>query len=841
MNRIHPLAHSIQAILAGALLGTAPATAFTASPIAEAALTTSATTGVEAATGTAAAASTAKTLDAVAVTGARRREEAAQDVPIPLSVLSGETLTRTGAYNVSRLQNIVPTLQFYSSNPRNTAVNIRGLGQPYGLTNDGIESGVGFYVDGVLYARPASTTLDFIDVERIEVLRGPQGTLFGKNTTAGAILVTTRKPSFTRDIDVELGIGNEGFLQSKASLSGPLGENLAGRLSFSCTQRDGVVRNVATQRDVNELDNLGGRGQLLFLPTDNTEALLAFDFTRQRPEGYAQVLAGVAPTYRGTPGYASSLYGIPANPNANPRRHFWGIISELGYVPPNVDPATREVRPFDRVIDTGTPWRSGNEIGGASLNIDSQLWSGTLTSTTAWRFWNWDPSNDRDYTALQIGTLSQAPSEHEQWTQEIRWAGDLSSGLSAVFGVYGFAQKLNTDPVHTEEVGADYFRFVWNPSPGPNGSPNIALWGPGGSVVDNYFAGQRSEITSQLDTVSAAVFSQLDWAISERLHLLPGLRLNYDRKEVDFQQRAVNIPVLPAGSPTPPAAAYSNQTAQREDDDTNVSGQLTLAYKASENLNYYASFATAFKSIGINLGGGPAIEIPPEDVRHIEIGLKSSPLPGVKANLSAYNTDVENYQTQVLVVGNPRPVIASADKVRVRGVEFDGSWDFGEALSLYTALAYTDGRYVSFPNAPLPLELTGYTAASGLPQVDVSGLRLPGISKWSGSVGGEYRGRGRFLGEAGAWFTGADLFARSGFSSSATPSEFLNVPGYSLLNLRVGFAADSGWSAYLWARNALDRDYVELLQAAPAGQGAGHYGAQLGDPRAFGLTLRFAL
>ncbi len=252
------------------------------------------------------------------------------------------------------------------------------------------------------------------------MLRGPQGTLFGKNTTAGAILVTTRKPSFTRESDIELAYGNEGFVQSKASLSGPLSENLAGRLSFSATQRDGVVYNVAAQRPVNELDNVGGRGQLLFLPTDNTEALLAFDFSRQRPEGYAQVLAGVAPTYRGTPGYASSLYGIAANPNANPRRHFWGIISELGYVPPNVNPATREVRPFDRVIDTGTPWRSGNELGGASLNIDSQLWSGTLTSTTAWRFWNWDPSNDRDYTALLVGTLSQAPSKHEQWTQEIR-------------------------------------------------------------------------------------------------------------------------------------------------------------------------------------------------------------------------------------------------------------------------------------------------------------------------------------------------------------------------------------------------------------------------------------
>src|SRR5690606_27214066 len=131
--------------------------------------------------------------EVVSVTAARRREEAVQDVPIPISIVDGGLIADAGAFNVNRVKELIPTVQLYSSNPRNTGVNIRGLGSPFGLTNDGIEPGVGFYVDGVLYARPAATMFDFIDVERIEVLRGPQGTLFGKNTTAGAILVTTRK------------------------------------------------------------------------------------------------------------------------------------------------------------------------------------------------------------------------------------------------------------------------------------------------------------------------------------------------------------------------------------------------------------------------------------------------------------------------------------------------------------------------------------------------------------------------------------------------------------------------------------------------------------------------
>ena len=131
------------------------------------------------------------------VVTARRVEEVAQEVPIPVSVVSGDLVADAGAFNVNRLKEMIPTVQFYSTNPRNSAINIRGLGAPFGLTNDGIEPGVGLYIDGVFYARPASATLDFLDVDRVEVLRGPQGTLFGKNTTAGAINVTTRKPSFT--------------------------------------------------------------------------------------------------------------------------------------------------------------------------------------------------------------------------------------------------------------------------------------------------------------------------------------------------------------------------------------------------------------------------------------------------------------------------------------------------------------------------------------------------------------------------------------------------------------------------------------------------------------------
>src|SRR4051812_26455454 len=238
----------------------------------------------------------ARVTQGVVVT-ARRVEEAAQDVPIPLAVVDRNLVENAGAFNVNRLKELIPTVQFYSTNPRNSSINIRGLGAPFGLTNDGLEPGVGLYIDGVFYARPAAATLDFLDVERIEVLRGPQGTLFGKNTTAGAINVTTRKPSFTRGTDFELNYGNLDFIQAKASITGALGsQKLAGRLSFSGTERDGTVYNVNTQQDVNNLDNLGVRGQVLFAPSDKIAVTTALDYTHQHPEGYTQVIAGVAPT-----------------------------------------------------------------------------------------------------------------------------------------------------------------------------------------------------------------------------------------------------------------------------------------------------------------------------------------------------------------------------------------------------------------------------------------------------------------------------------------------------------------------------------------------------------------
>src|SRR5690606_13147852 len=253
----------------------------------------------------------------------RRRQELAQDIPIPVTVVSGQLVADTGGFNVNRIKELIPSVQLYSSNPRNTAISIRGQGTTFGLTNDGIDPGVGYYIDGVFFARPAITTLDFVDVERIEVLRGPQGTLYGKNTTAGAFNVTTAKPTFDTDARVELSTGNLNFAQIKGTISSGLTDNVAGRLSFVSTERDGTLRNVVTGQDVNTLENWSLRGQLLWNLSADTEVRLITELSRQDPMGYAQVFAGSVRNQR-------SEY-----------RQFETIIADLGYEPPSRNPFDR--------------------------------------------------------------------------------------------------------------------------------------------------------------------------------------------------------------------------------------------------------------------------------------------------------------------------------------------------------------------------------------------------------------------------------------------------------------------------------------------------------------------
>ena len=749
-------------------------------------------------------------LEQVLVTS-RRRTEQIQDIPIPVSIVRASTIEDAGAFNVNRIKELVPTVQLYSSNARNTTLNIRGLGSTYGLTNDGIDPGVGFYLDGVYLARPAATALDFIDIEQVEVLRGPQGTLFGKNTTSGAFNITSRLPSFSPGANFELSYGNLGYIQAKASLTGPIvKDKLAARFSFSGTQRDGLLYNVHTDRQINDINNLGFRGQLLFTPTDKLKISLAGDVTKQRPDGYGWAVAGVVKNQR-------SEY-----------RQFDNIIKDLGYEIPYTSA-------FERKIDLDTRSKADNELGGASLNIDYKIGNGTLTSTSAWRYWDWVPLNDRDYLGIPVYTISSGNSVHDQWSQEFRYSGDITDRISGVVGVFGLWQDLKTDPVHTEEAGDALWRFQQN-------NATATQWAPG--LIDR--VGIRTKYG--IKSTSLAVFGQLDWAITDKLHILPGVRYNYDKKVANYDRKKYienNITYTPAQLAAV-NGIYSDQQFDVNADADNFSGQLSLQYRFTPNYNTFVTYSKSYKPIGINVGGLPVIdgkvatelaEVKPESVNHYEFGVKTNPIRNAFLNLTIYQTNIKDYQTQVQTPdpGVNRGYLANAEQVRVQGLELDGSIKASNFFKVNAALAYTDGKYVSFKNAPVPLEEVGGAEAFK----DVSGGLLPGISKWSWTVAPELTTNGNLLSLQGTYFLGVDAFYRSKFSSSPSPSAYLNIDAYTLINARVGFRASNGLSVIVWSRNLTNKDYYEQLLAAPGN--FGQYAGVVGDQRTYGVTLRYNL
>ncbi|RRB04202.1 TonB-dependent receptor [Larkinella rosea] len=741
------------------------------------------------------------------VISSRRRQESAQEVPIPISVIGGQRAEDAGAFTVNRLKELVPSVQLYASNARNTTLNIRGLGSTFGLTNDGVDPGVGFYVDGVYYARPAATALDFIDIERVEVLRGPQGTLFGKNTTAGAFNITTRAASFTPGANFEVSYGNLGYVQAKASLTGGLSKKLAARLSFTGTQRNGTFFNVHTQLPINNINNIGVRGQILYTPSENVNITVIGDISDQKPTGYGWPVAGVVTTQR-------AAY-----------RQFNAIIADLGYKLPYQSA-------FERKLDLDTPSKADNQLGGVSVNADIKIGNGTLTSTSAWRYWVWTPLNDRDYIGLPVFTISSGNSKHNQYSQEIRYSGKVSSKLSGVVGLFGLWQDLTSDPVQTEEAGSAQWRFAQ--------SSTSALWKTPG-LFDNF--GIRT--TNEIKSTSLAIFAQADWTITDKLHLLPGVRYNYDKKVVDYSR------VTYGGLQTTDAAlialkngVYTNQAFNTNYAKGNFSGQLSLQYKATANFNAYATYSVGYKPIGVNVGGLPTANgqilldlanVKPEYVDHKEFGIKTKPSGNSVLNLTFYRSDIKDYQTQVQTPepGVNRGYLANAEKVRVQGAEIDGNIRFTN-LVLNAAVAYTDGKYVSFVNAPVPLEEVGGAQAFK----DVSGGRLPGISKWSGSVGGEVTAKGTLVSLKGNYFLGIDEFFRSEFSSSPSPSKYLNIDGYGLTNARLGFRASNGLTFFVWSRNLFNKNYYEQLLAAPGSYG--QYAGIVGDQRTYGITLRYS-
>ncbi|WP_449473524.1 TonB-dependent receptor [Sphingobium chungangianum] len=776
--------------------------------------------------------------DVIIVT-ARRRAETAQEVPLAISVIRGDSIEATGNFNVVKLQQLAPTLQVYTTNPRNTSVNIRGLGVPFGLTSDGFEQGVGIYVDDVYNSRVAAATFDFLDVNQVEVLRGPQGTLYGKNTTAGAINITTNQPTFDFEGRAELSVGNLNYRQAKAAISGPLSDTVTARLAVAATSRRGTLYNVTSQRWINEQDNLGLRGQLLFKPNDDFSITLSGDYSKQDPECCGTTFVRVGRTQR------------PLN------RQYDALAAAQGYVVPSRNP-------YDRLSDLDSNLNAGNKIGGVSARVKWDVGPGTLTSVTAWRFWDWKPENDRDFTGLPIVSKSQNPSQQNQYSQEFRYNYE-SQKIDFVVGLFGFKQRIDTQG--TEQQGAAAAKWSLAPSADPlNPANNPAT-----------LAGLTASNTQWLKSESAALFGQLSWKVTDALTIQPGLRLNYDKKSGFYQRVVTNAQGQAISCTTPPAPGtiagtsqqcgiYQPQVSAPSDSAWNFTYDFNVNYKFARDVLAYATYAKSFKTLGINQNGLPlnldntvnydAATVKPESVQHFEVGLKTQ-LWDRRAtfNISAFRTTIKDFQATVNggQFGTVRGYLANAEKVRSQGIEADFKVVASDRFTAYANAAYTDAKYKKFTNAPCPPELSGGPSQPsgatpdysqpGVPgaasprQCDISGQDLPGVSKWAFSYGAEYNIPVTLLAKEGQVDLGVDGNYRSHWNSNASPSRYTEVKGYALTNFRAGFRGE-GFDVFGWVRNAFDVNYIENLQVAPGNTGL--IAGQPGDPRTWGGTIKFS-
>jgi len=739
---------------------------------------------------------------------ARRRAESAQKVPIALTALSGEQVAPPGVLGLTQVSQLAPSLQLTATNARQTNINIRGLGATPAFASLGLEYGVGVYVDQVYLSRPAQTAFDLFDLERVEVLRGPQGTLFGKNTTAGAINISSRAPSFDPEFTGELSLGNYGAFQARATGSTAITDDVAVRLTVTNTTRErGFIRNVRGGR-LADLHSFSGRGQLLFKLSDAASLRLIGDYSDLSQDCCIGTMTSVRTTR------------VDGSPLPN---NFYQRAARFNYQPLPIDP-------FARRVDLNRKTNLALKTGGVTGIFDIDVGSATITSVTAWRKLHYRPNIDGDTLGLDIFTNAGVVEDQEQFSQELRIASNSPDAVvDYVAGLYYFDQTI--DNHFFTYYGSDAALWILGPAAGSTGPSIGGQAALNGLMVDGY---------AQAKTRSKAAFGQLVWHITDRFDLTAGARYTWERKSGFFEQ-------FQSGPALTPTQILFGAQAIRNSFGPNVprfdlitrenkfSGLVTASYQITDDVLAYATYARGFKSGGLNLNptNAPRV-IAPERVDSFDIGLKTSLLDRrVTFNLSAFETRIRNYQSQQIDTAVAQVAyIANVGTVRSRGIEADLTVRPARGLSLFASGAYIDAVYRDFSNAPCPVEYLGLQAVC-----DLSGRNLPGVSKYSGSIGGNYS---MMLNSGSEVYVNGDYSYRSRYNATYNLPEDSEVKAFGVANARIGIrSSNANWDISLYARNLFNEKYISNIN--PAAFNTGQYSGSPGEPRTYGVALRTSL
>jgi iron complex outermembrane receptor protein len=768
--------------------------------------------------------------DKVIVTS-RNREEIAQDVPLPVTVLGGERLDREDIKSIYDLPAQVPNLQLNErgENARKVSPSIRGLGR--GGANDSMEQSVGVIVDGVTLYYSGQAWNDYVDLDRIEVLNGPQGTLMGKNTSLGAINIITKAPSFKPSSTFEVSTGQLNTLNGKFSSTGPLVDGLlAYRGTFVVDRGDGLYLNTyqsqgKSKETWRESNKLAGRLQFLLTPTEDLTARVILDKTRSDE----RVNTGSVFTDNGPSTWRNSVTGAESSRVVAPRvgagtytggvnyGYLGRFTSRAGWFH-NADGTVYQPKFNTTNIENSEARPQVTNQHGISAQVDWRVFNHTLTSISAYRYQDFDIKNGGQNGQFYIGNGGQQ-LWNKQVSQELRLASTPAPDKAFDYQVglyYLNAQVYSDDPsYYGPDAGA------WNAT---NANFDTLMGSAAGrqllrASLDGVYQSRVTDARVQ----SLAAYGQTDWHLTEKATLTFGLRQTQEKKQNavahQLDRPGENLSTLGAllgASPAEILAAQQTRDGQvkpafasREGDPIDASltaWNVGPSYKINDDVLLYSSVGKGVKSGFIYFDTGataPQTTIKPEKTLDFELGVKSLLLNNkLQLNANLYLTKIKDYQAtwrrdDPATPGASISAWGNVEKISARGLELQTAYQVTNHLTLNLNGAYNKAEYETQWMVQVP-------EVSNTAYFDAKGQQLANVPKTTVNYGLNYQA------------PLAGFLGRVTLSNSYRSSVYLNdnhaqntfQKAYTVTNLGIGLGSlNRSWEASLLVRNLFDTEY----------------------------------
>jgi iron complex outermembrane recepter protein len=762
-------------------------------------------------------------LEEIIVT-ANRHEQNLQDVAMSVSAFSSEFLQNTGVNDLTGLEQYTPNLKITpGADSRSTSIRIRGIGSVG--TNSGIDPSVGMFIDGVYQGRAGMSIADLVDIERVEVLRGPQGTLYGKNTAAGAISIITAKPSGVFEGMGEVSYANNDRIELRGMVNIPFGDsNNAMRLSGYSVDSDHLHTNSYTGEGVNDANKWGVRSKFLFDTESIGEWVFSVDYSKEDTDCCALSVID----YDGLSTLNSPITNNPSaqwqkdlgvDDKGNNILQYQAFEDTEGFSPPEADPFSDDYW-FDG--------ETSNEVtlGGAALEWNYDLANDdVLTFINAWRNYTSDSFYDGDFSAYNA-VLGSTEVELDQYSSELRLHSNLGDSFESQVGIYGYYSEF--DSLGTFTMGVPLVSNI-----------GLGVFYPEGSLNTD---------KNLYTTTSAAAFGQLTWNISDQFSAIFGLRYTYEKKEREGYQRtagfnealpeAFKIDIPPVAGPD---VDYDDSRS-----DTDISPTLSLRYFVNDDVMTYASISRGFKSGGFNQRReivGSNGEFDEEIATNYELGWKGTWLDRrLQVNGTFFFINYDDFQSQGFDGSSIK--VTNAGVMQSYGTELELTYLPMENLMLGTSIGYTKAEYDEFDNGQCTIEdaftqhyitngLTGSPGTTSTCTQDLAGESLDNSPEWTVS---SYLQYDHALSD--------NLIAVTRLEHSYIDEFFLDQDldpnllneEVNLVNLRLTLTTvDSAWDVALWGRNLLGEDYYAFGIDIPT---VGGYAGVVAPDTTYGITGR---